>query len=592
MKEEEQEHPNNGDIKKDSLLDLAEITLSQTLMLFLFANLRLLSATGRIGTKYEHLSIDSDKVQRDHARGLAGYSKHDFESHGITGAYMMAVFLLEITREADELRKKPKNTNAPEQSSFFEGEEETAGPLFASKDDLETVGNMHALLKVFRNMIASDIAPDISKLKREDIPIRNPTANTRQYRSQESDLQRSNFLPVVVDDDEEESLFDGRFARTRPIVFREATKRHLALQEIAELQNHMFNDATSQGTGMYSKDELRQLLVEAIEERDFTRLSFIKDFFKEGSLSRMLVESKSEMVWLNDWYNNFECTYGISVDKEKKQVILSFRGAFTKTDWNHVWDMKFTSTSNPVLEEYRGRPKNIKLHSGFHKYLFRTRKDTSTTKYDEITSKLAFYCAEVGEGVKVIVTGHSLGAALATVLALYASADERFTRNTALEAVPFGGPYVGGYKFADVVRYQESRGKLRIARFHNTKDGVSHLPPALFYMSKRGALYFCNGIDVRLPMIRKGLCGFMSQPQPILTYKNKKSFLKSWWRQWKEFYFFNLPLRFWLSPKFHSLDETKKRLELIKLLDDPESSPLVRYSLEELYELRGELSTL
>ena len=41
----------------------------------------------------------------------------------------------------------------------------------------------------------------------------------------------------------------------------------------------------------------------------------------------------------------------------------------------------------------------------------------------------------------------------------------------------------------------------------------------------------------------------------------------------------------------HSLDETKKRLELIKLLNDHESSPLVKYSLEELYEMRDELKT-
>lgn len=500
----------------------------------------------------------------------------------------MAVFLLEITREAEELRKQTgSKRQAAEHSSFFVEGEQEPGIFFASKDDLETVGNMHALLKVFRNMIAADIAPSIDKLKKENIPAKR--SSIREYRSQDSDLRVSNFLPHV-DDDEEEGLFDGRFARTRPTVLRETTKRNIALQEIADLQNHMFNDATSQGTGIYSKEELRELLVQAIEDRDFSRLDFIKDFFKEGSLSRLLVESKSEMVWLNDWYNNFECTYGISVNKEKKQVILSFRGAFTKTDWNHVWDMKFTSTGNPVEEEYPNRPKSIKLHSGFHKYLFRTRKDTGTTKYDEITSKLAFYCDEVGEGVNVIATGHSLGAALTTVFALYASTDGRFTRNGAIEAVPFGGPYVGGYKFSDVVRYQESQGKLRIARFHNSRDGVAHLPPAIFYMSKRGALYFCNGIDIKLPLIRKGLCACLPQPQPKVTYKNKKSFLRSWWRQWKEFYFFNLPIRFWLSPKFHSLDETKKRLELVKLLDDPETSQLIRYSLKELYEMRHTLN--
>ena len=330
---------------------------------------------------------------------------------------------------------------------------------------------------------------------------------------------------------------------------------------------------------------------QAIKRRDFSRLGFVENFFKEGSLSRLLVESKAEMVWLNDWHNTHECTYAISVDKGKKQVLLSFRGAYTKTDWKHIWDMKFASTGNPIEESYPGRPKNISLHSGFHKYLFRSRKDTGTTKYDEITSKLAFYCDQVGEGVKVIVTGHSLGAALTTVVALYASTDERFTRYGALEAVPFGGPYVGGYKFSDVVRYQESKGKLRIARFHNSRDGVAHLPPALMSMSKRGALYFSNGIDVKLPLIRKGIFSCLPQPQPIMTFKCKQSFLKSYCRQAREWYFFNLPVRVWLSGRMHSLNETKKRLELIKLLNDHESSPLVKYSLEELYDMRDELKT-
>ena len=179
----------------------------------------------------------------------------------------------------------------------------------------------------------------------------------------------------------------------------------------------------------------------------------------------------------------------------------------------------------------------MRKQNGNQFIIYSNSRVTGTTKYDEITSKLDFYCNQVGEGAKVIVTGHSLGAALTTVAALYASTDEHFTRYGALEAVPFGGPYVGGYKFADVVRYQESKGKLRIARFHNSRDGVAHLPPTLTSMSKRGALYFSNGIDVKLPLIRKGIFSCLPQPQPIMTFKSKQSFLKSYWRQARECFF-------------------------------------------------------
>ena len=302
----------------------------------------------------------------------------------------------------------------------------------------------------------------------------------------------------------------------------------------------------------------------------------------------MLVESKIQMVWINSWFPN-ECTYGISVDYEKKQVFCIFRGCFTKSDWQHAFDFSFTSTSNPIAEDYPRRTKNVKIHGGYHKYLFRVRRDTGTTKYDEISSKVAHYCNLVGEGVTLTVTGHSLGAALATLFSFYASTDDRFTRNGAIEMVGFGGPTVGGYKFADAVRHQEAVGKLRMARFHVGNDGVAHLPPALFSLSKRGATYFNNGVDVRLPLRRLGIFKIFPQPQPRVTYINEQTFLMSWLRQIKDFYFFNLPVRLWLGSKMHSMDEHKKRLELVNQLDDPQTSLLVRYSLAELYEIRDTL---
>jgi hypothetical protein len=60
-------------------------------------------------------------------------------------------------------------------------------------------------------------------------------------------------------------------------------------------------------------------------------------------------------------------------------------------------------------------------------------------------------------------------------------------------------------------------------------------------------------------------------------------------RDQKDCYFFNVPVRFWLRSKMHPLVEHQKRLHLINLLQDPESSPLTRFSLEELYEQRDQL---
>lgn len=575
---------------KQNLLELAENSMAMALMLYLLSNLRALSATGRVGTKYEYLSIDSDKNPRRSARDFAGYSEQKTPPKGITAAHMVAVFFLEIAREAEE--RSSKEGNNTEESPFFDADEDDGPIMFQYNNDVQSASGMHALLNLFQNMIATDIG-EVKKVKRDEYPLKQDDDDDDEgemddSKNDENRYRRSKFAPEVVDN-EEEGLFDGLFAGQRRLR-GDQSRRNNALKEIAKLQESMFLGATSEGNDAYSKQELKDLLQKAIETRDFAALGFIKDFFKEGSISRLLAESKAEMVWLNDWNSQHECTYGIAVDKEKKQVFVSFRGCFTKTDWKHTWDWNFLSTSNPIKEDYPGRSKSIKLHGGFHKYLFRARKDTGTTKYDEICTKIAHYCERVGAGVQIIFTGHSLGAALSTIVSFYASTDARFTRYGAIQSVNFGGPWVGGYKFADAVRYQESVGKLLIARIHNVRDGVTHLPPALWSLSKRGALYFNNGIDVRLHYIRKGIFKIFPQPQPSVTYNGRKSFVRSLLQHFKDFYLFNMPLRVWLSSKMHSLVEHKDRICVVYDLKNPETSPLIKYSLEELYEMREDLA--
>ena len=569
-----------------SLMALAETSMSQAMMLYLLANLQNLSATGRVGTKYEYLCIDSDRVPRSRAKDFAGYTEHDFESDGITPAHLIAVFLIEIAREADELKK---TTNNNLHTSIMFDLEADEGAFELNRNNVQAASGMHAMLDFFKNLIAEDIAPEIRKLRKGEYRLDPPNVTSIGRGEGDVDcIPSSHFAPVVLDD-EEEGLLNGFFRRRHYVLRKWTARRNKKLLEIAHLQDIILSRATSSTTeDQISKDELKALLRQAIEKRDFECLAFIKSFFREGSTSRLLVESKVEMVWLNAWYPN-ECTYGISIDREKKQVFCSFRGCYTRTDWKRAWQWTFTSTSNPILDDYKGRTKNLKLHGGYHKYLFRVRKDTGTTKYDEITEKLAFYCSLIGDEATVTVTGHSLGAALGTIFSFYASTDERFTRNGAIQMVGFGGPYVGGYKFADAVRHQEAIGKLRIARFHVSNDGVSHLPPSLISLSKRGATYFNNGVDISLPLRRTGIFKIFPQPQPRVTYNDEKPFLLSWLQQIKEFYFFNLPIRVWLGSKMHTLSEHKQRMQLVELLDDPQSSPLVRYTLRELYDIRDTL---
>ena len=104
-----------------------------------------------------------------------------------------------------------------------------------------------------------------------------------------------------------------------------------------------------------------------------------------------------------------ECTYGISVDKEKKRVIVLFRGAITVADWSHGFDAALKKGPNPIKEEYAKKTAYLKIHRGFYTYLFRKRKDTGTSKFDEIVNKTYEYGSKmIGDDFTVTTLGFSL----------------------------------------------------------------------------------------------------------------------------------------------------------------------------------------
>lgn len=140
-------------------------------------------------------------------------------------------------------------------------------------------------------------------------------------------------------------------------------------------------------------------------------------------------------------------------------MLVVFRGAITKQDWSKAIDYELRQIKNPVADDFERKPKRVGVHNGFYQYLFRLRKDTRTTKYDEIANMAHRYGLErIGEGYRLVVTGHSLGGALSTVFGFFASADKRFTRNGPVKIFNYGSPYVGGHTFADSFRYQEQIG--------------------------------------------------------------------------------------------------------------------------------------
>ncbi|NGQ95161.1 lipase family protein [Brevibacillus sp. SYP-B805] len=102
---------------------------------------------------------------------------------------------------------------------------------------------------------------------------------------------------------------------------------------------------------------------------------------------------------------------------------------------------------------------------------------------------------------KVVITGHSMGAALATLCALDVAANTRFSRPT---VCTFGSPRVGSPRFARVFNNRVGR-SIRIV---NAYDVVPRLPPGLFglgyrHVQRKQVVCFQNGNPVANHEIRR-----------------------------------------------------------------------------------------
>ena len=51
-----------------------------------------------------------------------------------------------------------------------------------------------------------------------------------------------------------------------------------------------------------SQEELLDYMEKAVESRVYGKLDFLADFFREGTVSKLMAESNARVVWMNDWY--------------------------------------------------------------------------------------------------------------------------------------------------------------------------------------------------------------------------------------------------------------------------------------------------
>jgi len=349
-------------------------------------------------------------------------------------------------------------------------------------------------------------------------------------------------------------------------------------------------DSTIDSGRNMSEKELLEYINRCISSNQSHSLDFMAGFFRDNTVSQTMVNSKARIVWIHDWFPLKECTYGISVDKEKKRVIVLFRGAITRADWSHGFDAALKKGPNPIKEDYAKKTAYLKIHRGFYTYLFRKRKDTGTSKFDEIVNKTYEYGSKmIGEDFTVTTLGFSLGGALCILFGFYASADERLTKNAPVKVFSYGAPYSVSHSFADAFRHQEKMKKVQHARFYNSHDVVPHLP-FNGKITPRGSMFVHVGIDVKLYPATTMISLFGTR-YPRFRYNKEQSPVASYWRAITLNTFLNMP--FPLPSRIrntHSLTELQKRIaRLMKILDSESLSnntkhPYLNLTLDEAYQ--------
>jgi len=673
----------NGTGRNATVFEEAEDCLAQSLLIFLYADLRLLSSTGRISTKFETLCIASDEAERTTAAHMAGIS-NDYASlvddknanTGISPAQIMAVLMIELRKEVLAWRKTRR----------FEEETSIMSTIYDKSDRKKIEDDMHASLRCYNLMVGEDLRYDIpeftasqpgtflrprelvdlirshmeerqerqSQVKRGgsasavELPSvqgerADNASNTQVYVSNRNNVSgdspfrkmlsaamapasgvggepagRDSAVSLEVNEvttaaeataepnkprplmrslsSQKMQTLQGEFQQRRERVMGGVQRQTEVLRQGEDaVARHQFEDVgdafvrmaqeggidTAGDLGTYrrklSEEELLDYMEKAVDSRDTSNLDFMSSFFKDGSVSQVMVKSPARVVWLNDWYPLKDCTYGISVDKERKRVLLVFRGAITRADWGHAGKMDLKKVENPIQGD--GLSKHILVHNGFYRFLFRTRKDTGTRKFDEIANILHHYGSKFGGDYSLVVTGYSLGGALSTIFGLYASTDEKFTSTGPIQIYTFGCPYVGGTAFFETFRHQERKEKLQLVRFFNKRDGVTHLP-----VSWTGE-YQHVGISVRLPKVRSRLVRYLvPEPIPDIRYPKDTNRIGFYLRALKENYFFNMPLP-WKIRETHGLNELQMRMLRARVLsENGQRFPLHNMSLSDLYD--------
>jgi len=233
-------------------------------------------------------------------------------------------------------------------------------------------------------------------------------------------------------------------------------------------------------------------------DKSIHELSQTKDqqeFYLENMESILSHDAKKETT-LEVLDNTFgfsgdksEVVYGITRNPVQKRLTVVFRGSIVEKDWDQNFKFRAETVellTPGLLEQIVPNATTLvhdsaQVHSGFFEYLFKLpAKNTNSTKFVKIINEvLDLLKSPANQGYSIYVTGHSLGAAIATLAAMGLSISNDITHPVTL--VTFASPHVGKLDFVKLFQALEKDGRLFHRRVTNNNDLTPQLLGPLGY---------------------------------------------------------------------------------------------------------------
>ncbi|KAG4067502.1 hypothetical protein HA402_002779 [Bradysia odoriphaga] len=153
--------------------------------------------------------------------------------------------------------------------------------------------------------------------------------------------------------------------------------------------------------------------------------------------------------------NETDNTAIVAVSKTREEIVVAFRG--TMNIWNVVLDVATIACTYPNL------PQGVKLHAGFHA--------ATMSLYQDVVTNVG-YLRSCFPSYKIVITGQSLGGAIARLTQFYLLALNQFP-GAKYECYTYGEPRSGNEAFANFMNSQT----IKTVRVVNNADIVTHVAP-------------------------------------------------------------------------------------------------------------------